>query len=107
MSFSTQTHRGKATVAPPTTPLIYNVISPATPDTEFSQTLSDGVKKFIIRNRGKKDIQLTFTATESGTKYITIPGNASMSEDGVFLTGVTIYMQVSAVSQIIEILEWT
>lgn len=107
MSFSTQTHRGKATSTPPTTPVIYNKISPLLPNTEFFQTLSDGTKKFTIKNRGTKAIKLAFTATESGTKYITIPGNASMSENDVFLNGVSLYMQVAAASQTIEILEWT
>ena len=107
MSFTTQTFRGKATLQPATTPDILNPVSPAGANTEFSQLLADGVKKITIRNRGNADLKLSFTSGESGTKYFTISGNASYSEENVSLTSTTLYMQTPGVSQTIEILHWS
>ena len=106
MSFQTQTFRGSANLSPATDPLVTNLISPASPSTEFSHTFRDGTKMFIIRNRGTKAIQYAYASGESGTNYVTIPGNASLSNKDLFLTGVTIYMQVNAASNTIEIEEW-
>lgn len=107
MSFNTQTFRIVAQLEAGNTPTIYNVTSPGTANTEFSQALASGTKKFMIRNRDKSDIQLAFNSGESGTLYITIPGCSTYTEDLVKLGSVTLYMQIQGVSETIEILEWT
>lgn len=89
------------------TPKIYNTTSPVAPNTEFSQALTNGTKKFLLRSRSRSTIKLSFTATESGTKYLTIPAGTSLFLEGMEITGATLYMQVAVSSAIIEILEWT
>jgi hypothetical protein len=88
-------------------PKIYNKVSPVTINTEFSQALSADTKKYLIRARGNATIQLAFVATESATKFITIPKGVSYTEESLDLDSTTLYMQVDKVSEVIEILEWT
>lgn len=107
MSNSNQTFRGKATLEAPKVQTIYNVSSPGTAFTEFSQALSDGTKQLLIRVRGTADLRYTFTATEANTKYVTIPKNNSRQISGVNLSSATIYLSCSKSSQVIEIEEWS
>jgi len=104
MSVATGTVRG---AAPAKTPTIYNVTSPGTANVEFSQALSSNTKQFIVRVRGTADLQLSFNSGESGTVFLTVPRFASLHLDALDLVDVTLYMQCSGVSQVIEILEWT
>lgn len=89
-----------------TSPTITNLDVP-TADTEVSHAFQAGLKKFLIRARGRSRIQFAFVSTESGTKYITIKPNTSYYEQDLNLTGVTLYLQTSLASEKIEILEWT
>lgn len=86
-------------------PTIYNVSAP-TANTEVSQALSTGVKSFLIRVRGNARLQLAFVATESGTKYITVPPGVSYHEDRLNFSG-TLYFQTNKSAQTVEIIEWT
>lgn len=105
MSFSSQTFRGRATIESASSPKVYNLTSPITPLTEFSQLLSDGVKKIIIRSRGNSDILVSF---ESGmSEFFTIPCGATYSDDNLNLNNVTLYLKTSKASEIVEILEWS
>ena len=88
-------------------PTIYNVISPATPNTEFSQALSLNTKQFIIRTRGNGTLKIAFNNGESGTNYVTLQKHAVLSQGDLDLTGITLYMQCDKISETIEILEWT
>jgi hypothetical protein len=88
----------------PTNPTIYNVSVP-TANTEVSQALSNGTKKFSIRCRGNAKIQLSFASGDSGTTYVTIPAGVTYTEDSVSFTG-SLYFQTSLPSQMIEIVEW-
>jgi len=91
----------------PNTHTIYNVVSDAIPGTEFSQVLTSGTKQLLIRCREPFDIQFTFVTGESGTKYITIPKNATYKVQDVDLQGSTLFMQIAAVSKTVEIEEWS
>jgi hypothetical protein len=88
------------------TPAIYNVSAPIS-GTEYSQALSTGTKKFLIRVRGNADLQLAFTNGDSSTTFITIPAGASYKEDSLNLSSLTLYFQCNKASQTVEILEWS
>lgn len=94
-----------ATISGATTPAIYNVSAP-TANTEVSQALSSNTKQFMIKNRGNAKMQVAFTATESGSKYITVPPGSGLHCDTLDFSG-TIYFQTDKNSQTVEILEWS
>ena len=106
MVSATQTFRGRATLEPGSAPIITNLVSPGTASTEFSHTFAANTKKILIRCRGRATTQFSFTATESGTKYITIRPSTVYTENNILFNG-TIYLQVDKASQTIEILEWS
>lgn len=105
MSNLTATFRGRAEVVVPATATIYNVSVPLA-NTEVSQSLNSGTKKFTIRVRGSSTLKLAFTALDSGSLYLTVPRGASYSEEGVNFTG-SLYFQTDQPSQTVEIVEWT
>ena len=107
MSFGSQTFRGRSTIEASSTPKIYNLVSPVAINTEFSQLLSDGVKRLIIRSRGNGELKVSFQLGNSGTEYITIPCGATYSEENLNLNGVTLYLQTNKSAEVVEILEWT
>lgn len=88
------------------TPTIYNVTSPGTANTEFSQALSANTKQFMIRVRGNAKLQFSFASGTSGSNFITIPPGSNYHAEGVDVASATIYMQANKASQTIEILEW-
>lgn len=104
MSNITTTFRGRATIEAGSTPTIYNV-SAAVANTEYSQALTSGTKKFIIRVRGDATLKLAFDAGQSGTNYITVRGGTVYVEDNINFTG-TLYFQTTKATQTVEILEW-
>jgi len=106
MSNATQTFRGRADLVPPTTPTVYNVVTPGTANTETSQLLTDGTRKFTIKVRGEADLKLAYTATESGTKYISVPACSVYTEENISFTG-SLFFQVNKISQTVEIIEWS
>lgn len=107
MGTATQTFRF-VPVKAATSHQIYNVISPGTANTEFSQALSSGTKQILIRCREAFDVQFSFVSGESGTKYITIPKNATYKAGALDLSSFTIYMRVpNGTSKVIEIEEWS
>lgn len=108
MSTSNQSVRGTSTpVGAATTHTIYNVVSPGTANTEFSQALGSSVKQLMIRCREASTIQFSLVSGESGTKFITIPKNSTYKAIELNLSSATLYMQVDAASRNVEIEEWT
>lgn len=89
-----------------TTPTITNLSVPLA-NTEVSHILQTNLKKIIVRCRGLAKIQFAFTSTDSSTNFITIHPGSTYSEEGLNLTGKTLYLQTSLASQVVEILEWT
>lgn len=104
MAITTGLSRPLAQVQSGSTPTIYNVAVPLAA-TEVSQTLSLGVKKFLVRVRGHSNLQLAFDPGQSGVDYISIPSGTTYSEDQVMFSG-TLYFQTNKPSQVVEILEW-
>jgi len=75
-------------------------------NTEYSHTLTNGVKKLMIRSRSKGEIKFTLTQNESGSNYITINAGAVYFIDNISLNLSVMYMQSSQANNIIEIEEW-
>lgn len=73
--------------------------------TEVSLTLQSNLKGVIIRSRTAANVQIAFVATESGTKYLTIPRGTSLSLDVLNFTGKTLYAQADKVTTL-EIVEF-
>lgn len=74
-------------------------------NTEYSHALTSGLKQLIIRSRGRAKLQVAFVSGQSGTNFITIPGGANLSLEGLEFTGKTVYVQANQASTIVEILE--
>ncbi len=73
---------------------------------EVAHALTGTTKKIIIRNRGSSaDLQIAFTVTESGTKYLTIPKRTTLSLSGLSFSSKTLYLQASLAAQTVEIME--
>lgn len=88
-------------------PTVYNKTM-TNANTEYSQVLPVGTKKFLIKCRTAFDIKLTFTANASGTTYITIPADKALLVDNLSLSGTkTLYFQCATSAKVAEILAWT
>jgi hypothetical protein len=87
-----------------TTQRIYNItLGPA--NTEQSQTLPSTIVGYMIRSRGNSELKLSHVATESGSKFVTIPGCASY-EDLHTYNNLTLYFQSPQTSDTVEIVAW-
>lgn len=75
-------------------------------NTEYSVSLGQYVKKFLLQGRGTDDIKIAFEVGKSGTEYFTLKGSSVYFED--FVHGpITLYMQSPANNVVIEIVAWT
>jgi hypothetical protein len=88
-----------------TTPIIANVAM-TDANTEYSYALPQGTRSFTFQCRGG-NAKISFTSTESGTKYISVASGMSYYEDKVNLDGKTIYFQSPTAACVGEILAWT
>ncbi len=85
---------------------IYN-ITLAVANTERIQAITTNARKIFIRERtGLALLKLAYTAGQSGTNYVTIPIGGSKAIDGVFLQGLTLYLQSPTAGVVVEIEEW-
>ena len=73
--------------------------------TEYSHSLQSNVKQLIIRSRGNGALQLAFTATESGTKYLTIPKGCSLFLGEIEFASSSLFLQSTSNNDVAEILE--
>lgn len=89
----------------PTTPTIYNKTM-TDADTEYSQALPAGTRKFQVKCRTSFAIKLAFTSGASGTTYTTIPADQTYWEDHIALKGVTLYFQCASAAKVAEIIAW-
>lgn len=94
------------TVVGATNPLVVNVAMP-TAATEYSWTVPDGAKQFLIKGRILDEIQFSYMAGQSGTLYITIPRGCHYEESDVSTTSKTLYLQSAQGGQVLEVLVWT
>lgn len=104
MAVSSSTVRG---AGPSKNPKVYNIVSPGTANTEFSQALDDTTKQFVIKCRGKGKLKIAFVSGETTTNFITIEKYASLSQMQLDTTGVVLYLSCDLASETIEILQWT
>lgn len=84
-------------------PTMFNVTCTAA-ETEYSQSFGGTRQKFTIKARGGA-LKVCFTATESGTKYISLDDGASWSEDNI-KSSLTLYFQSPTAGAIAEIVTW-
>jgi hypothetical protein len=86
---------------------IYNVA--ITPNTEASKAMPSNTKRILIKTRtGADDLKIAYTATESGTEYITIPAGATKvfeETPNQSLSDLVLYFQ-SPTADTVEIEVW-
>lgn len=76
-------------------------------NTEVSHVFPVGTKRFAIQNRGDATIKLSYTINESGTKYWTLfPGQPLWEESLKKTATITLYLQATKGSQILEVMSW-
>lgn len=75
-------------------------------DTEQSLVMPTNILGYLIRTRGIGELKLTHASGESGTKYVTIPGGASFSNDKAF-ESITLYFQSPSIGEIVEVVAWS
>lgn len=80
-------------------------LSITTANTEFSHTLQSNVSVLEFKARNGEEFKYSFVATESGTKFITVPCGSGQAFAGIKLVGKTLYLQ-SPSTCIIEIIEF-
>ena len=92
------------------TPVTSNTIANETvavANTEQSYAFPSGTRRFRLFNRGSGIIKFTFTATESGTKYVSLYPDTHygwMEIDSA--TSFTVYFQSTIVNAVLEIDTW-
>ena len=98
---------------PVNTPHIYNVTL-TTKDTEYSQLLPNGTKKFRMWavNSGRTAVhgavlKTCFTSGKSGNIFIPIPAGNYHEEKNLNLRGKTLYFQSPTGSAVVIIIAWT
>lgn len=92
-----------------TTPAQY-AVTLTTANTEYSQALPSGCKKFTAQCRTAFDVRFAFTAGKVATPtdpYGTIKSGSCYYEDNVDLTGVTMYLASGQAGVVVEITAWT
>lgn len=96
----------RASIKLPTTPTIYNLSMPLA-NTEYSQALSNGVKKFTLKTRDRTaNMRVAFVTGGTTTSWIEVKAGCVFSEENLDFSNGTIYVQTDKVGQILEILEW-
>lgn len=90
-------------IAGATVPGIANVSMPSAA-TEYSFSLPTDTKRFMIKLRGSASFQLAYET--AAAEWLTVPAGNWYSEGDVALTGVTLYFQSAAASQVAEIVYW-
>lgn len=92
-----------------TTPTIYNVTMTAS-GTEYSQTLKDNTKKFLLHTRDGNAFRIAFVTGKVATPtapYFTIATDEDYYEDHIQTAELTLYFGCATSGKIIEIIEWT
>jgi hypothetical protein len=90
-------------------PKIYNVTL-TNANTEYSQALNLGTKKFLVSERNGNPFRLAFETGRVATPtepYKTILSNQVYWEDEVNLVGITLYLAAPSGGRVIEIICWT
>lgn len=75
--------------------------------TEYSLTLPDGTKQYMLKLRYAGVLRVADVAGESATNYIEVPTWCFLSEDLLMVSGLTLYFQSNKSSQVLEVITWT
>ena len=102
---STVTTTARAKIVSAATPTIYNISMPLAGN-EYSQLLSNGTKKILVRMRNRAKLRIAFVSGDTFTLWVTVEPGAVYFEENLDLNGATIYLQSQEASQVAEILEW-
>ena len=92
-----------------TTPTIYN-IDMAVVDTEYSQALPAGTKKFTFQCRQGNDMRFSFTTGKVATPtapWTTLKAGMVYFEDSLNLTSKTLYVATDVAGDDVELICWT
>lgn len=91
-----------------TTPSIQNVSTPVIAGTEFTVVIPQSTKMFLLRSRDRATMQVGFNLGDSSTNYFTVNSGSILSQDSLALTSnLTIYLQCSKGSGVVEVFQWT
>lgn len=89
------------------TPVVDNVSTSGTADTETTFSFPASTKRFLIRNRGGSLVKLSYAVGTSGTDYFSIYPSTDYWEEGIGASALSIYIQSPSPSQVLEILSWS
>jgi hypothetical protein len=92
------------TLAGATTPTLVNIT--LTANTEASYTLPTNVKGFALKLREMADLKLAFISGTSSTTFFTVPRGTVFWQDGISVTGLSLYFQTPSSGQVLELLAW-
>ena len=88
------------------TKTIYNETITAS-NVEQSLVLPTQILGYIIKIRGTPaDLKLSHVATESGTKYLTIPKGAVHTDEHPY-SNLTLYFQSPSMGAVVEVVAWS
>lgn len=86
-------------------PTIANV-SMTTANTEYSYAVPAGVSKMLVKLRDATvALKLSYVEGASGTTYVTVPAGSTKTIDEL-KGGMTIYIQTTEASQVLEVETW-
>lgn len=91
------------------TPTIYN-ITMTNANTEYSQALPAGTKKFTWQCRTAFDVRFAFVTGKVATPtapYMTLKSGAIYYEDGTNLTSITLYLACGTAGKVVELICYT
>lgn len=92
-----------------TTVTVYNVTMTSA-DTEYSQALPAGTKKFTWQCRTAFDVRFAYVTGKVATPtapYVTLKSGTSYWEDNANLTSKTLYIACADAGKIVELICWT
>ena len=84
-------------------PVLRNVSCPNAGQT-YAIPLTDNVKRFSLRIRGRADTKLSFSSNFSN--YWTLPIYGVFSCENLELNNKTIYLKIDRSNKVVELLEW-
>lgn len=98
--------KGKGINLAGTQPTVYNKIL-TTNGTEYSQALPLNTTRFTLQARTAVDVKLCYTASGSGTTYLTVKSGSSYTEENIDCKDITLYMQAGSDGIVVEIVTWS
>ena len=99
--------RPQATVEAAQTKKTTNIITPVVAGDEFSHVLTVGVIRYSIRVRGSARLQIADATGETSTKFWTVRKGTVETQGGLDIVSLTLFMECSKASEVVEIIEWT